>query len=66
MALFTQADIDKLKVAIAGGSVLQSMTFADQSFTFRSMKEFLDLLAYMQREVNGLSGSRVAATRKGV
>lgn len=67
MALFTQADLDALKAAIAGGSVLQSMTFGDQSFTFRTMADMLLLLAYMQRDVNGGSGaSRLAATRKGV
>ncbi len=65
-ATFTQADIDALRAAIAGGSVLQSMTFGDQSFMFRSMAEMLQLLAWMQREVNGSSGSRLAATRKGV
>lgn len=63
---FTQADIDALRAAIAGGSVLQSMTFGDQSFTFRTIADMLQLLAWMQREVNGSSGSRLAAMRKGV
>lgn len=66
MALYTQADIDALKAAIAGGAVLQSMTFGETTFTFRTLAEMLALLAYMQREVNGLSGTRLAATSKGV
>jgi hypothetical protein len=64
MAAYTQADVDALKTAIAGGAVLQSMTFAETTFQFRTMAEMLALLAYMQREVNGSTGSRVAATRK--
>jgi hypothetical protein len=67
---WTQADIDKLKAAIAGGSVVQSMTFADQSFEFRSLKDMLALLGVMQAEVNVVAGTstsyRLAATSKGV
>jgi hypothetical protein len=66
---WTQADIDKLKAAIAGGAVLQSMTFGDQSFTFRTMDAMLQVLALMQQEVNATSGTpkgyRLAATSKG-
>lgn len=63
---YTQADVDALKLAIAGGAVLQSMTFGETTFTFRTLEEMLTLLAFMQREVNGLSGRRYAATSKGV
>ena len=67
---WTQADIDKLKAAIAGGSVVESMTFADQSFTFRSIDDMLKVLAMMQGEVSAASGApsnyRLAATSKGV
>lgn len=67
---WTQADIDKLKAAIAGGSVIQSMTFADQTFEFRSIEDMLKVLALMQAEVSASSGSpsnyRLAATSKGV
>jgi hypothetical protein len=66
MAAYTQADVDALKAAIAGGAVLQSMTFGDTTFTFRTLAEMLALLAFMQREVNGRSGTRLAATSKGV
>ena len=66
---WTQADIDKLKTAIAGGAVVQSMTFGDQTFMFRSIAEMLQVLALMQQEVNaGTSspqGYRLAATSKG-
>jgi len=67
---WTQADIDKLKAAIANGSVVESMTFADQTFTFRSLKDMLALLSVMQAEVNAAAGSstsyRLAATSKRV
>jgi hypothetical protein len=63
---WTQTDIDALKAAIAQGAVLQSMTFADQTYTFRSLREMRDLLAAMQAEVNGRSsGHRYAVTNKG-
>ena len=66
---WTQADIDALKAAIAGGAVLQSMTFADQTFEFRSMDDMLKALALMQQEVNAAAGTprgyRLAATSKG-
>jgi hypothetical protein len=66
---WTQTDIDKLKTAIAGGAVVQSMTFGDQTFTFRSIAEMLQVLALMQQEVNAGTGSpqtyRLAATSKG-
>lgn len=69
MALWTQDDVDRLKTAIAGGAVLQSMTFGDQTFTFRTMDEMLKLLALMQQEVNGAAGTagrtRYGATSKG-
>lgn len=66
---WTQADIDKLKTAIAGGAVVQSMTFGDQTFQFRSIAEMLQVLALMQQEVNAGTGTsqtyRLAATSKG-
>lgn len=67
---WTQADIDKLKQAIADGGVLQSIQFADQTFTFRSLDEMLKLLALMEQEVSTAAGTsrayRLAATSKGV
>jgi hypothetical protein len=65
---YTQADIDALKAAIAGGAVLQSMTFGDQTFTFRTIEEMLQVLSLMQADVSTTAGtgrSRLAATSKG-
>lgn len=70
MAAWTQADVDKLKAAIADGAAVQTITFADQTFTFRSLDEMLKLLAIMVQEVNAAAGTpkshRLAATSKGV
>lgn len=70
MALWTEADRDQLKAAIAGGAVLQSLTFADQTYTFRSLEDMLKLLAVMEADLNAASGAtkayRLAATSKGV
>lgn len=64
---WTQADVDKLKAAIASGAAVQSIAFADQTFTFRSLDEMLKLLSVMQAEVNGGSKAyRLASTSKGV
>jgi len=70
VAAWTQADIDKLKKAIADGGALQSIQFADQTFTFRSLDEMLKLLALMEGEAATAAGTsksyRLAATSKGV
>jgi hypothetical protein len=70
MTTWTQADLDKLDAALASGSALQTMTFADQSFTFRSIDEMLKLRAVMQQALNAAAGTatthRVAAFSKGV
>lgn len=67
---YTQDDIDKLKAAIAAGAVLQSFTFADQTFTFRSIAEMVQVLAMMEGDVAAADGTRTthryAATSKGV
>jgi hypothetical protein len=67
---WTQADLDKLDAALASGSALQTITFADQSFTFRSIDEMLKLRGIMQQALNAAAGTatthRVAAFSKGV
>lgn len=65
---WTQADIDALKRAIADGRGARSIAFGDQTVTFNSPSEMLELLAVMQQEVNASTrqGYRVAATSKGV
>ena len=67
---FTAADITALERAIADGRGARSMTFFDQSVTFNSIAEMLELLAVMRQEVNGATGTRqgyrLASMRKGV
>lgn len=62
---WTQSDITTLEQAIAKGAVLQSITFADQTFTFRSLDDMLKLLTVMKQSVAG-SRTRLAATSKGL
>ena len=61
---WTQTDIDALRTAIAGGAVVQSMTFGETTVQFRSLDDMLKLLAVMERAVAGGS-YRLAATSKG-
>jgi hypothetical protein len=67
---WTQDDLDKLDAAISSGSGLQSMTFGDQSFTFRGLDEMLKLRALMQQALSTQAGNsrshRLAAVSKGV
>ena len=66
---WTQTDIDALERAIAVGRGARSMTFADQSITFNSLAEMLELLATMKQAVAvaaGTPSTRYAAFSKGV
>ena len=65
---WTQADVDALERSIAKGLGAGAMTFADQSVTFASLEDRLELLATMRRTVAGTTTSptRYAATDKGV
>lgn len=67
---WTQADLDKIDAAIAAGAPLQSMTFADQEFVFRSMDDMLKARALIAQALNAAAGTptthRLAATSKGV
>jgi hypothetical protein len=67
---WTQADLDALDAALAGGSAIQSMTFTDQSFTFRTIDDMLKLRAVIAAALAAAaspsSGYRLAATSKGV
>lgn len=67
---WTQADVDKLDVALASGGSVQSIAFADQTFVFRTIDEMLKLRAVMVAslalESGSSSGYRLAATSKGV
>jgi len=63
---WTQADLDKLDAAIANGGILQSLTFSDQTFQFRSIDEMLKLRAVMAQALNSqATNHRLAATKKG-
>ena len=69
ITVWTQADLDKLDRAIADGGIMQSITFADQTYTFRSLDEMLRLRAVIAGALSaaaGLSKTRFAATSKGV
>ena len=67
---WTQAQIDKLKDAIAGWGVLKSITFEGQTFEKDELDKALKLLVVMQEDVNATAGTtsnyRLAATSKGV
>lgn len=67
---WTQDDLDKLDAAIAGGAVLQSITFADQTFVFRSVDDMLKVRALIAQALSAEAGIgvtyRLAATSKGV
>lgn len=64
-----QAAIDKIDNAIAAGAVLASLTFADQTFTFRSIDDMLKARAHFASllavATTSTSGYRLAATSKG-
>lgn len=65
---FTQADLDTIDAAIASGAAVQSLTFGDQSFTFRTIDDMLKARALIAQSLNaGTGGSsyRLAATSKG-
>ena len=63
---WTQTDVDTLKQAIIDRKGAKSIAFSDQVVTFESFDDMLKLLSVMQREVNGTSRTRYAATSKGV
>lgn len=61
---WTQADIDAIKASIRRGVL--TVSFADRSVTYHSLKEMRELLAEMERSVNAGRAFRLAATSKGV
>jgi hypothetical protein len=71
MALWTQADIDTLKVAVASGVLVVRYDGPPaRMVTYHNLAEMRSLLAEMVREVATAAGTanpyRLAATRKGV
>jgi len=66
MAIWTQADIDKLKAAIAEGVL--SVSYAGppaRTLTYQSLAEMRSLLAEMDRQVHNPKTHRLFAFRKG-
>ena len=65
---WTESDVDALKAAIAAGRGARSIAFSDQTVTFNSIPEMLQLLSVMQQDVNRATrqNHRLATTSKGV
>lgn len=66
--IWTQADIDTLKKAVAKGVLTVSYTNAgvSRSVTYQSLGAMRALLAEMVRQVNGNPTYRLASTRSGL
>ncbi len=65
---WSQTDIDALKTAIADGKGARVIEFSDgQRVEFHSLREQMDLLAAMEREVNTatIQRHRYASVSKG-
>jgi hypothetical protein len=66
MALWTQADIDRLRAAVASGVLTVRYDGPPaRAITYHSLSEMRSLLASMVAEVSGAPRHRYAATRKG-
>jgi hypothetical protein len=61
---WTQADIDALRTAIAKG--IKRATVVGVTREFYSLEEMLQLIAAMERAVNGTPTYRLAQTKKGL
>jgi hypothetical protein len=70
VTLWTQADVDALKAAVASGVLTVSYAGPPaRSITYQSTKEMRELLADMVAQVSAAQGGvtyRLAATSKGV
>lgn len=66
---WTQTDVDRLHTAISDGRGARTITFGDQTITFNSIPDMLQLLATMQAAVSAAADktrTRYAATSKSV
>ena len=61
---WTQTDIDALERAIADGRGARSISFADQSVTFGSVSEMLELLAAMKASLAVAAGTSSTRPRR--
>lgn len=65
--IWTQADIDTLKKAVASGVLTVSYSGPPARLqTYQSLAEMRSLLADMQRQVNGGTTTRLVKTSKGL
>jgi hypothetical protein len=70
--VWTQAEIDQVKAAIlniVATGAAQTVSFADRSVTYYSLKDLLALLALMEGSLvtaDGGTSTRFAATSKGL
>lgn len=53
---FTEADIDRLKAAMAQGAL--RVRYADREVTYRSLDEMKETLALMQADVDAVAGRK--------
>lgn len=61
---FTQTDIDALKAAISAGRGARTIAFGDQSISFHSVAEMIELLRIMSADVSTTAST--PRTRYGV
>lgn len=69
MATWTQADIDRLKIAVSSGVLTVSYAGPpSRTITYQSLSEMRSLLAEMEAAVNPGASTpyRLGATRKGL
>jgi hypothetical protein len=65
--MWTQADIDRLKEAVASGILTVRYDGPPgRTITYQSLGEMRSLLAEMQRETRGSTPYRLVQTRKGL
>lgn len=62
---FTEDDLTKLDRAIAVGRGVKTISFADQTTSFRSVSEMKELRSLMAREINAARTHRLAIVSKG-
>jgi hypothetical protein len=71
MGIWTQADVDSIKVALASGLLTVSYSGPPaRSVMYQSTKQLMELLAMMQADLDDTAGTRtkyrLAVTRRGL
>lgn len=62
--VWTQADLDALRAAIASGAL--TVSYRDRTVTYHSLRELRELAAEMERQLTAAPTHRLAAHSKGV